>query len=391
MKKIVSVIMVVVMLFSCAVISSSAADTDNALRFNEDGKFKILLIADMQDGYPIKSAYIAYISETLDKTQPDLVVFLGDNVMDADTGFKESAYYKAFNQALDPIVSRGIPFTLVFGNHDREYSPGLTQEQILAEYQKFDGCLAYDPVPSLHGCATHNLEILSSDGSKTAFNLWMMDCGDYCSTGYDCVRRDQIEWYKSVSKELERKNDGELVPSLMFQHIVPEEVAKKVMKPATGEEGEELMGFVDGTYVSRKPAYSEFTGNCLETPCPSAENEGEWDAITERGDVMAMFFGHDHKNSYKTNINGVDALNVPGASYSSYKSFIEQGTMLVTLDENDPWSYDTQMIFATDIALTPGSHVPYKSFIPKTYYLIQKISRIVYNGLIRPLIQVFDK
>lgn len=385
MKKFLALIMSAVMFASCGIVTFAQNFQKAELKFNSDGKFKIFLIADFQDGYPINKDYIEYLSEALDDAKPDLVIFLGDNIMRPDDG-TEASYWAGYDQALTPIVSRKIPFTLVFGNHDAEACPSATKEQMLEKYMSYSGCLAYDAEPSLHGCGTHNLEIRSSDGSYTAFNLWMMDSGSYVkapnsTSYYDCVRADQIDWYGNVSKQLESDNGNKKVPSLMFQHIVPEEVCRNVMLASPVSIDKRTKDFHDGYHSLFIPNFKNFTGNLFEPPCPSLDNDGQWKAISERGDVMAMFFGHDHTNSFKTTVDGVDAINVPAAIFSDYKSFIEQGGMLVTLDEKNPWSYDTQLICSNDLALKKGSKLPGVNH-SKAEYLLSKICRVLYNSLI---------
>lgn len=388
MKRIISALLAAVMLLMTSITAFAEEENSAQLKFNEDGKFKIMLLADPQDGYPIVEDYIILVNEALDRAKPDLVVFLGDNVMGADDGSLDS-YYKGYDQMLNPIAERGIPFTFVFGNHDRESSPGLTKEEMLEIYQRYDGCLAYDAVPELHGCATHNLPILSSDGTHTAFNLWMMDSGDYAYTEesgnhYDCVRRDQIEWYEQTSKALEEEN-GAKVPSFMFQHIVPADVAQQVM--VTAPFHSRILtdyNIEDGTWVSFLPNIFGFkSGFVGEIPCPSTENEGQIDSLSQRGDVLALFFGHDHVNSYIANVKGVDSINVPGCTYNSYYSFIYHGIMTVELNEKDLSKYKTDMIYANDLALEKGSKLPGMEKT-KSYYIVSKICRILLDTILTP-------
>lgn len=393
MKKILSAVMAVVLLLTGVIASSAAENSDKQLQFNKDGKFKIMILADPQDGYPIREDFIYLLNEALDKAEPDLVVFLGDNVMGADEWTLEK-YKMGFDQMLTPIVEREIPFTLVFGNHDEESSPGLTKEQILEIYQSFDGCLAYDAVPELHGCGTHNLPILSSDGTHTAFNLWMMDSGSYAYTEktgyhYDCVRRNQIEWYEQTSKALEEEN-GAPVPSFMFQHIVPADVAEQVMVTLPFHHKKYLTDYnlENGKSLSFLPNVFGFkSGFVGEIPCSSTENEGQMDSLAQRGDVLALFFGHDHVNSYCANVKGIDAINVPGCTYESYYSFILHGIMTVTLDEKDLGTYRTDMIYANDLALEKGSKLP-EMEKSMGYYIASEFVRILVKVLLTPLKQL---
>ncbi|MBQ7043523.1 MAG: metallophosphoesterase [Clostridia bacterium] len=384
MKKVLAVLLAIMMMLTLSSVSFAAENSKNGnLQFDENDKFEIMLVADAQDGFPIEDDFKNAFNQALDKAQPDLVIFLGDIVMSAET---DEEYWAGYGDLLNPLVDRDIPFTLVFGNHDdQDAHKGSTKDEKLAKYMSFENCLAYDADPALHGSGTHNLEILSSDGTKTAYNLWMMDSGDYIEGGYDCVRADQLEWYEGVSKQLEADN-GVKVPSLMFQHIVPAEVAKEVMFTVKGDLG--ALGstnFSDGTAATYLPNIWGFEeGWMFEQACPSPDCEGQWDAITERGDVQAVFFGHDHINTYVANINGIDAVNVPGSTYNSYYDMLAQGFMVVSLDENDLSTYKRTMLYTSDLALEEGSKLPDGNH-GKAYYQFANIFRPVMNFIVKAM------
>ena len=52
----------------------------SALQFDENGEFKILIVADTQDIDKPQKETIALLEAELDAAQPDLVVFLGDQI-----------------------------------------------------------------------------------------------------------------------------------------------------------------------------------------------------------------------------------------------------------------------------------------------------------------------
>ncbi len=361
MKKVLSIFLAVVILISGVVFASAKSDT--TLQFDENGHFKILVLADIQSGFPVGEALKAYIAEAIDASDPDLVVFLGDNIMSADDGTVES-YWKGYDEVFPILESKGVPFTFVFGNHDDESAPTVTKEEMLEKYQSYDGCLAYDADPSLHGCATHNLPILSSDGNKVVYNLWFFDSGDYVNNedgsrkGYDCVRADQIAWYEAESAKLKAANGGEVVPSLAFEHIIPQEATQAVMFSLPFQLGDLTRNFSDGTSATYLPNYFAFDGILSEAPCPSPDNEGQWNSFVETGDVKACFFGHDHVNNFSVNVNGVDAVSVPGTTFKSYSSVTDQGSMVITLDERDLSTYSTEILYTSDLAVKEGSNIP---------------------------------
>lgn len=361
--KLLSVIMACLMLMAAFPIVFSAGSTD--LRFNDDGKFVILQLADCQDVYPAKEAMVQLINEALDHVKPDLVVFTGDNVVSDDI--------RAYDEILNPVVNRGIPFTHCYGNHDSESYSIFERDDLLAIYQQYPGCLTYDADPELSGSCTHNLPILSSDGSKIAFNIWMFDSGDYMvdSKGdkcYSCVREDQVEWYKNKSIALETETGG-LVPSLAFQHIIPQEIFE-VFYEIPFAVDTITKEFEDGSIYSYLPNFSKFTGYIFEPPCPSPYNFGQWDAFIERGDVLALAVGHDHTNSFVADIRGVDLINSPGASWHSYGNDLVRGCRVFVIDENDPWNYETYVVTASELAIVDGSEIPGKEDSLANYWTV---------------------
>ena len=65
--------------------------------------------------------------------------------------------------------------------------------------------------------------------------------------------------------------------------------------------------------------------------------------MLEQGDVVAMFFGHDHKNSFVVNHKGIDLSTTPGVGFSSYGD-INRGVRVIDLDTKDLSTYKTEVI-----------------------------------------------
>ncbi len=354
MKKIISILLVFSMMLSLSLTVFAADTEETVLRFRKDGTFKILVLADVQDVYPIDDAMISFINEALDYAKPDLVVFDGDNIVTEDV--------RAYEQLLYPLVSRNVPFTFVFGNHDVERE-NFTAEQQLAEYQKYPGCLAYDADPALHGCATHNLLIYSSKGNDIAFNLWMFDSGTSLHAengewlGYDCVRADQIEWYNNTRDAITEANGGKLVHSIAFQHIIPKEAVEVLFYESDISMGELTYNFNDGSVYSYIPKIENFDGYIFEKSCPGNGSDGQWDAMKAGGDVLAVVVGHDHVNSFVADINGIDLVQTPGATYHSYYNNMLQGARIIELDEGDLDSYHTYELTSSFLATQSDSTI----------------------------------
>ncbi|MBQ5823687.1 MAG: metallophosphoesterase [Clostridia bacterium] len=352
MKKVISILMVAVMLASAFSLSAFAAD-DAVLRFDENGEFKILHISDGQDDYPAEEKMMTYINYMLEIYEPDLVVLGGDNSIGlAETKEQEIA------ELVKPFVEHQVYFTLVFGNHDHEQ--GVSKEELLGYFQKYGGkyCLAYDAVPELHGTANHNLPVMASDSDDVKFNVWLLDTGSYVydvndpekRLGYDAVTADQIEWYKETSKALEAA-EGQKVPSLVFQHMVVGEVYD-AMFPSVPFEIPELIESYNGKhYPIIAPNTSVFSGHLFEPPSPGYYNHGEFDAMLERGDVLGIYCGHDHINTYELVYKDIVIGNTPGVTHHAYGNEMTRGSRLFVINESDTSAFTSKVITYNDLAL----------------------------------------
>ena len=80
MKKAISVLLCVCMLFAALLPAVWAADAELTrpeaahVSFGEDGKLTILNVADIQDGASLMSITEDFIRAAIDRTQPDLIV-----------------------------------------------------------------------------------------------------------------------------------------------------------------------------------------------------------------------------------------------------------------------------------------------------------------------------
>ncbi|MBR3781228.1 MAG: metallophosphoesterase [Clostridia bacterium] len=356
MKRFVSIVLALVLVFSACAISASAYDLV-PLKFDKNGEFKIMHLCDCQDDFPADTKMIKFIDTVLKEYQPDIVVLGGDNTVGPDN-MTEEMKRNAVEELCNVFVANEQYFTLVFGNHDRESN--FENDELLPMYQLYGKgyCLAYDEVPSLHGTGTHNLPVMSSDGTKIKFNLWMFDSGSHYIDDegndlgfYDCVRKDQIEWYQKESNELATLAGGK-VPSLAFQHIVVGEVFDALFHESLVDLGVATPKTNNGKIYSFFPKTENIQdGFLFEFPCPSEKNEGQFEAMVAQKDVLAIFSGHDHINSYTTELDGIKIINTPGATYNSYGNEITRGMRMITVKENDPWNFETEVVTVSQFAL----------------------------------------
>lgn len=350
LKKTLVVTLAFLMTFT-ALSVFAGAESETVLQFGSDGKFEIMIFADIQDDYPVEETTLQVMNEALDKYKPDMVVYLGDNTVAPGYEFQ----YKAIESITKPCNDRNIPYSIVFGNHDQEN--GVTKEDLLKIYQEF-GCLTYDADPEIYGCGNCNLPILSSDGTKTAFNLWFIDSGsnnpDEGARGYDFVRESQIEWYRETAEKLRAENGGEAVPAINFQHIIVPE-AYEALGYAKIPAGIEDYN-VDGKHYFPVPNLTTHSGYIFETPSSPFTNAGQFDAWVEMGDIKACFVGHDHINTFETTYQGINLTNVPTVGCRSYSNDLSRGVGLVTINESDA-SFSYELIHMYDLALEEDSKI----------------------------------
>lgn len=326
--------------------------TEKELRFNEDGKFTVLQLADLQDNVLFKGMSKEFINAVLDETKPDLVVLTGDNI-GPGTSKTADLVYLSIHEFMSIFEERGIKVAAVFGNHDEEDNAYDKGEQIEV-YKKYS-CYVGSDVEGISGSGNYNLPVLSSKGDETAFNFWFFDSGEYNDEndlgGYGCVHKDQIEWYVNTEKELTKENGGKPVPSLAFQHIiVPEvyDVLEKVENPEDEKYKDRYVAEFNGNYYAFPEEYTDEDTFFSETACPPNYTNGQADAFIENGNVLGIAVGHDHKNSFVIPYKSLDIINTSASSFGSYGD-MNRGARVFVLDEKDTSAYETDVIFMRDI------------------------------------------
>lgn len=290
-KAVISLFLAIFLLLSLSTpISAGNYGGHSPLRFNEDGTFTILQFTDTQDTQWPSPNLLTLLQKCLDESKPDLVVFTGDQLKNYDSDFGDTGHEwkvkKALYENIKPVIARGLPFAVAFGNHDSQLS--FTLEEQVQYLQQFKGCLLVDEGAEISGCGNYNIPILSSTGNEMVFNMYFLD------SNQSQVLPDQIEWYVSKSNELTASNAGVPVPSIEFQHIVPHN---------------ELVSI-----------------------------------FAAQGDIMASFFGHDHYRSDTVNQFGIDLVYTPTVGFNEFGPDMDRGARVITLYENDTSTYDTHVL-----------------------------------------------
>ena len=66
--------------------------------------------------------------------------------------------------------------------------------------------------------------------------------------------------------------------------------------------------------------------------------------MVERGDVLAIFTGHDHTNAFGVRYQGVDIVNSLSTRYNGDAYSTQYGYRVIDLDETAPERYETRVV-----------------------------------------------
>ncbi len=343
------------------------ACAEQELGFDPDQEFRVLIVADTQDTDNPQKAMLDLLNASLDRGKPDLVVFLGDMIHGPSVQGYERVK-EAIDAIVQPVVRRGIPFALVFGNHDDQC--GLTNEQQLAIYRSYPGCLAVEGEP-MPGCGNYYLLIDNPVFSQNPLILWFLDSGTYAEPGrgtYGYVTEKQNEWMLAEYEKLAAVYEAPV--SCVFQHIPVPQVYEMLRQVSLGTKGAvTCYGPNFLKWYLPDPEYV-WDGALGEGPCSSEYDSGEFEVWKKTG-VRAAFFGHDHLNSYCGTYEGIDLVATPGMGFYLYGRGEEHGARLITFNANEPTRWKSQMLYYRDIvdAPLPGLFVPTLGVLIQGYVL----------------------
>jgi 3',5'-cyclic AMP phosphodiesterase CpdA len=257
----------------------SIAAQKHELKFHKNKTFKIVQFTDAHiiAGDTNSFGAVRTIVTVLDLEKPDLVVFTGDIVV-------ESQIELGWEMVTSPVISRKIPFAVVFGNHDDEGY--LNRKQLAHMIEDMPYSLLVPKADSVTGYGNYSVRIQSAKNTKTSFVLYFIDSNAYVTSdpksGYNWIQPDQIAWYERESNLYTKINNGKPISALAFFHIPLPEYNQ----------------------AYRNEAFPP-VGLRLENECSPKYNSGMFNAMVKCGDVMGVFTGHDHDNDYLAYLQGI--------------------------------------------------------------------------------------
>lgn len=331
--------------FLFCLLSSSLLLAQKPLKFNTNGEFKIVQFTDLHYNFkkPQSKAAIKCIEEVTATEKPDLMIFTGDNIYTSPAD-------SCLEDLLSHIENIGIPYVMLFGNHDEEQ--GLPNEALYDIIRKAKNNI----MPDRNGVASpdYTLEVMSHDGKTISTLLYCMDThsGSQLSDidGYAWVTPQQVNWYNEQSANYTRKNNGTPYPALAFFHIPLPEYAYAA---------------ADNSCILR--------GNRLENICCPKLNSGLYTSMKMNGDVMATFCGHDHDNDYSALYHGILLCYGRFSGGNTEYNNLPNGARIIVLKEG-------KRSFGTWIHLRKGG-TEQKTTYPDSYLRVDYRTRPLEEGL----------
>ncbi len=302
------------------------------ISFDEDGNFKALILADVHASGTLPANVQANIKTLIDRENPQLVIFTGDNAICSN----ETTLRQAIDSMVGYIEEKEIPWCHVYGNHDHE--GGMSKESMQKIFESYEYCVSKRGDTTISGVGNYVLPVYKYDSDEVGFLVWCLDSGNYISEGakgalgvsanpydpysgssYDYIKPNQISWYYSTSVLFEQYF-GTKMNSIMAFHIPLQENHY--------------------AWENRDKATS-WAGSLQETICASAINSGLFVNLVTRGDVRAVVTGHDHKNDYMIETGGIKLCSSPNVSTTTYHDTAQQGARVFQVTEKNPRTVKT--------------------------------------------------
>ena len=301
--------------------------------------FKILNLTDIQltsaewnakaDAYEIATGTI---TKLIEKEQPDLITITGDS---SYTGvFQEDAYRQLF-AFLDTFE---IPWAPVWGNHDNEGGEEAVEklEAIISE-SKYT---LFKEGPEELGSG--NYTVFVSNGKRIVEGLIFMDThaasyrikilGDEVIDSYDRLSDEQLDWYNEqveISKAFGCKDTS------VFIHI-PIYAYRDAYNAADGN--------VDDDYDTPRDesdsdeywneGYESSFGLRNDGWGHPKEDDGVLQVFIDSDSTRHVFSGHDHKNNYSIEYEGVRLTYTTKTGPGCYWQSNINGGTIITVDKN---------------------------------------------------------
>ncbi|MBT1175675.1 metallophosphoesterase family protein [Bifidobacterium sp. LC6] len=356
------------------------------LQFHASGKFRVLQVADIQDGPKVSKDTVRLIAASIDATRPDLVVFSGNQIAGFDSAFADTfrkrrwsedtaasasalektreLVRKAIGQFVAPLEARKVPWAVTYGNHD--FQCGLSNAELDSIYREFPGCInAADtllPDQTIYACepGTLALPVKDVEGQRNVLGLVILDSGDYAHGGGFGVPSEKAFDFLRRVPGLLNNQDGDVVRSMVFQHMpLPEYY--QVLQSVPSNTAYAMQGYRDhaDTYYILDEQHTQLGGYLGEgISCP--DQSDEFAILRDSGGYFAVAAGHDHRNGFVGEYEGITVIATPTCGFNTYgPAPAKRATRLIEFDIRHPYEPRTQLLEFGELVGKPSSKQAY--------------------------------
>jgi len=206
------------------------------------------------------------------------------------------------------IGALGVPWIYVRGNHDQA--------------NDFDACerMLADAPHSLYAGQGRNsnyrVDLVNDQGQVRWRILILNDAAP--EMGF---RQTQSEWLRSEMSRIQKEKEPE-APALLFCHV-PIAAMTEIVKQGAA------------------------SGIMKEKVSPEGGAANAVDALREAGIIRAAFFGHDHRNNFHGEMQGVELAYLRATGFGGYGNLhLRKGATLITLPLDRPQErFQTRTVF----------------------------------------------
>jgi len=294
------------------------------IRFNSNGRFKIINFADLHYGeFPGTDRGRAQdgnstrvMRDILQFDRPDFVVFTGDLITGDAILYNSTAF---IDTLLTPVVEGGYRWASCYGNHDNGIA--TTREQIFATESKYSNCYTRnDGTDDLAGLTNYYLPIYRSTqqgngtDEKPALILWFFDSrGGFDPNGFkpSTVDESVVAWFVSENANINRT--WGYIPALAFFHIPTNDY-------------EDVQADI--------PNRLDCVGLVDEAVVPQDRDTFFMQALVDSGTVLTTFVGHDHGNAWCCAYKTLEICYNRHTGYGGYGSWVRGARVLEFSQDN---------------------------------------------------------
>lgn len=280
---------------------------------------------------------------------------------------------QSIRQFMQPIVERGIPFAVTYGNHD--FQCGIDNCEFDAIFRELPGCLnpettGAEPQRAMHmpgsgmpgqvayaaEPGTFALPVSDVGHTRTVFGIVLLDSGDYArGGGYGSPSATGLDFLRTVPRLMGGAR------SIVFQHIPLPQFYDllRVVPSTTAYAVQGYRTYDSQTYLldETKTLPGSFLGEGIS--CPDTDS-GEFQVMKDSDGYFALFAGHDHRNGFVGVDDGIMLGATPTCGFGAYGPDPKmRSARLFEFDIRHPYAPRTQLLQFGDLVGKPSSRKAY--------------------------------